>query len=115
MHLVYAWFFFSLWSHAASDHALCTTSATSLRESPRASARETWRVGKYMPLLKLSMVNGWYKVRDLDNDEHWVASQNVTHKWSCVVIKSPIAGLRSGPGPEFGTSPIPFADKYTAF
>lgn len=68
-----------------------------------------------MPFQKLKANKGWFRVKDVDGDIHWVFSQLVTEKFKCAVVKAKTANLRTGPGLNHGKVPWGPAQKYYAF
>jgi SH3-like domain-containing protein len=101
---------------AQSNHSVCISANTAtLRDGPSSKANVTWQVGKYTPFLYLERKGNWLQVQDLDGEKAWVHSSSVTQKWSCVIVRTSTASLRTGPGKDFALSEIPFADKYTPF
>lgn len=68
-----------------------------------------------MPLLDIEQKGGWYKVKDLDGEIHWVYSTLVSRSHQCLVIKSSRASLRTGPGSKYPNAKLRSADKYTPF
>ncbi|MDZ4660299.1 MAG: hypothetical protein SGJ18_01635 [Pseudomonadota bacterium] len=93
--------------------ALCVSASKAvLRSGPGTQFRETWSVGKFMPLKFKSKRGSWFEVSDLDGKSHWVFSGVVTEDFSCVAVKVPYVVLRQGPGE--GSLPAAFkiADKY---
>jgi len=95
-------------------YGLCVRSNTAnLRAGPGTEFATTWQVQKYMPLKKIKKNKDWYKVGDLDGDEHWIFSKIVTETFKCAVIKVKLANIRSGPGKNF--KKIHSFAKYTAF
>jgi SH3-like domain-containing protein len=101
---------------AAPAQALCVSAfQTRLRAEPSSSAKITWVVGRYMPLVEVERRGGWIKVRDVDGDSHWVPSGDVSGRERCVVVKVQFAGLRTGPGATQPLAEIQAVDRYTAF
>lgn len=97
-------------------YGLCVSAYQArLRAEPSASAKVTWVVGRYMPLLELDRKGSWYKVRDQDGDVHWVSVGEVTGRERCVVVKVRRAELRSGPGVRQPLADLQTVDRYTAF
>ncbi len=97
--------------------ALCVNvKKANLRAGPSTKRQITWEVFKYMPLRKIQQKGSWIKVRDFENDEHWVFKSLVTSKYKCAVVKTKKANLRTGPGANFKKpDDLPSVDKYTVF
>jgi len=96
--------------------ALCVTSSeANLRNGPGTRYGVTWRVFTNMPLKKIAQRGSWYKVADIDGDQHWIHRKLVSSKLHCGVVKTSRANVRTGPGthyPQLDWSP---ARKYYAF
>ena len=108
---------FSIFLFTNFAYALCTNGAkVTLHKGPGSNFPRSWVVTKYMPLQELERKDHWIKVKDMDGDVHWVGATQVTNKYRCVVIKSSVAQLRSGAGPQFpAPSLMMTADRYTPF
>lgn len=74
-----------------------------------------WEVIRYTPLEKLSKQKGWYRVKDVDGEIHWVREDLVTTRFQCAVVKEEFASLRSGPGTKYPKVGAQRADKYMSF
>ncbi len=97
-------------------HALCVSAQeANLRKGPGTKYEKTWAVFKYMPFKKVSKKGSWYKVRDVDGDEHWIYKKLVTDKFKCAVVKVDKANVRSGPGDQFSKIALSPALKYDVF
>ena len=97
-------------------HGLCIkTNKANLRKGPGSHYPKTWTVGLYTPLIKLEKRNGWYKVKDVDGEVHWVYHTLTTHSYSCLTVRSEIANLRTGPGSRFPRPDFKRVDRYTSF
>ena len=82
-----------------SAFALCVSnSEANLRRGPGTKYEKTWEVFKFMPFKKLSKRDGWYRVKDLDGDIHWIHAKLVTDKYKCAVVSNKKANVRTGPG-----------------
>ncbi len=99
------------------SYALCVSvSDANLRAGPGTKYDPpTWQVFKYMPFKKVSKKGNWYKVKDVDNDTHWIYSKLITSKYKCAVVKSDKANIRTGPGTKFDKSALSPALKYDSF
>ena len=96
--------------------ALCVNSDNvSLRAKPDANAKVSWTVGRNMPLLQVDRKGAWIQVRDFEGEQHWIHARNVNTRIECVVVRSSIANLRSGPGSQFGQTDLGFVKKYATF
>jgi len=96
--------------------ALCVkVPLANLRSGPDTKHEKTWHVFKYMPFKKLAKKNSWYKVQDVDGDEHWIFSKLVTSKFNCAVVKVDKVNIRSGPGTNFGKEEFSPAIKYDSY
>ena len=114
-HNIVAFTFVLIFSLQAN--ALCVdVKKANLRAGPSTKKQITWEVFRYRPLRKVKKQGSWYKVRDFENDEHWVHKKLVTTKFKCAVVKVKKANLRTGPGSKFKKpSDLPSVDKYTVF
>jgi len=86
-----------------------------LRKGPGTEHDKSWEVYKYMPLKQISQQGDWYQVSDLDGDKHWIFRNLLTEKIKCAVVKVNKANIRSGPGTNFGKTPLDQVEKYYAF
>lgn len=85
-----------------TTYGLCVkTEKANLRKGPGTSYEVSWLTFKYMPLVKIAQKGKWFKVRDFENDTHWVHKSVVTDKFKCAVVKQKVANLRTGPGTKF--------------
>jgi SH3-like domain-containing protein len=87
----------------------------SLRKGPGKEFGVSWAVPKYMPLLKIDKKGAWFKVQDLEGENHWVSATSVSKKTMCAVVKTKTAKLRQGPGPEHPLAELSSVDRYTPF
>ncbi len=107
---------FGLLVIVSRSHALCVSvSEANLRSGPGTTHGKTWEVFKYMPFDKLSEKEGWYKVKDVDGDMHWIYANLVTEKFRCAVVKVDKANVRSGPGTNYSETALSPALKYDSF
>lgn len=88
---------------------------TKLRSAPSRSAKVTWVVGKFMPLVALEKKGQWSKVRDLDGEIHWVETRDLSTKYQCVVVKVGASVLRKGPATSEPKASAGLAERYMAF
>jgi len=96
--------------------ALCVNvPEANLRKGPGTNHEKSWEVFKYMPFQKIGEKGGWYHVRDVDGDEHWIYSKLVTHGNRCAVVKVETANVRTGPGTNHETLPLSPVEKYYCF
>ena len=101
---------------SSSAKALCVVAeVANLRAGPGTNFKVSWVVGKYMPLLKVGSSKGWYKVVDLEGQEHWVFPGLVSQRTKCVAVKRSKVSLRTGPGNKFPKAAYVYADRYTPF
>ncbi len=90
-------------------------SEANLRQGPGTNYPKSWEVFKYMPLEKVGAKGGWYHMKDLDGDKHWVYSKLVTNSMQCGVVKVETANVRTGPGTNYDSSPLSPVEKYYSF
>ncbi len=96
--------------------ALCVNSQeANVRQGPGTNFKKTWEVFKYMPFKKVSKKGAWYKVKDVDNDIHWIYGKLITTSFKCAVVKVDKANIRSGPGLNFDKKAASPALKYDSF
>lgn len=96
--------------------ALCVTSSgTNMREGPGTNYPITWQVSRFTPLLEVERKGGWYKVRDMDGDVHWIYRTLVTNSIQCLSIRASAASLRTGPGTQHSYAELPSVGKYYPF
>jgi SH3-like domain-containing protein len=86
-----------------------------LRKGPGTQHEKSWQVYKYMPLKQLEQAEDWVQVEDVDGDKHWVFGKLLSDKYQCAVVKVNKATVRSGPGINFGKTPLGLVEKYYAF
>ena len=99
-----------------TSYALCVSGwSANLRKGPGTNYPVTWNVSKYTPLVKVGSKGGWYEVRDMDGEKHWVYRSVVTSGFKCLSIKTTRARLRSGPGTNYPTTSYQNAERYDAF
>lgn len=103
-------------SFSTKLEALCVNvSEANLRYGPSTKHKKTWKVYKYMPFRELKSQGGWYRVRDVDSDIHWIYGKLVSDKFMCAVVKVKKANLRTGPGTKYSKAKWGPAEKYYAF
>lgn len=101
-------------SHSAA--ALCIKAAgTNLRKGPGTKFPISWQVTRFTPLLDVGRKGGWYKVRDLDGEIHWVYKTLVSQNVQCLAVRATIASLRTGPGTQHPYADLPSVGKYYPF
>ncbi len=105
----------SLSAQAFANPLCVSVDRANLRAGPGQNFKITWTVGKYMPFWQIGGKGQWLKVRDLDGEEHWIASSVITSRMSCVVVKTKFANLRRAPSGSAQQADIPIADRYTPF
>lgn len=86
-----------------------------LRQGPGTNFEKSWEVFKYMPLRKIGQKGSWYRMKDVDGDEHWVYSKLVTNGIRCAVVQVETANVRTGPGTNYESSPLSPVEKYYSF
>ncbi len=107
---------FLLYLPQAQALGLCVKSTKAfLRAGPGTSHKVTWTVGRYMPFLRVDTKGNWSKVKDVDNQVHWIYTGILTQGFKCLVIKARKANLRTQPGGRFPRANYRAADKYEAF
>lgn len=102
---------------SAIAQAYCVNKAgVRLRKTASIKAPVSWKVPRFMPLQGTGKrQSGWLEVKDVDNQVHWVQSNEVSSKPTCVVVRVNMSRLRQGPGKTFQASPLGLADRYMAF
>ncbi|NOZ25768.1 MAG: hypothetical protein GXO94_06750 [Nitrospirae bacterium] len=99
-----------------SVSALCVSAPeANLRGGPGTKYEKRWLVFRYTALKKIAKRKGWYKVRDVDGDVHWIYGRLVTDRFRCAVVKVEKANVRTGPGTRFKKSSMSPAIKYDSF
>jgi len=106
-----------LWlSFPLANFALCVVEEnTHLREGPGTKFPVSFEVIRYTPLKKVKKKDGWYEVKDVDGQAHWIREDLVTTNFKCVTIKDEFANLRKGPGIKYPLAPGKRGDKYLSF
>ncbi|MDH4248770.1 MAG: SH3 domain-containing protein, partial [Deltaproteobacteria bacterium] len=70
--------FAAMGPNAAWAQNLCVTaSRANLRAGPGKEHRITWEVNRNMPLIQVERQGEWIKVRDVDDEFHWISDQMV--------------------------------------
>lgn len=77
-------------------------SAANLRAAPGMSGEVLWQLGRGYPLEVLERQGNWFKVRDFEGDQGWVAA-STTSTQPYHVVRARSARLRAGPGDEHPT------------
>lgn len=104
--------FMSLAAYAGDP--VCARDYTVLRKNPGANAAISWRVTKYMPLMRQSeRKNGYVRVEDLEGESHWAKNSDLTNKFRCVVVKTNVAVLRKEPSTSAQPADLKTVDRYT--
>ena len=108
--------FLVLAGFSSYSYALCVSvPEANLRSGPGLKNKKTWEVFKYMPFKKVSAKGDWYKVKDVDGDNHWIHKKLVTEKYKCAVVKVDRANVRRGAGLNYSKSALSPALKYDSF
>ena len=84
-----------------------------LRAGPGKRYKKTWTVGKYTPLILVKYRRGWYKVKDMDGQIHWIYSGLASQKTKCMSVKVRKANIRKGPGINHAQVAYKSVDRYT--
>lgn len=93
---------------------ICVTgSQANLRAGPGKNHRISWEVKRYMPLVRVSRLGDWIKVRDVDGDIHWIFVELVSRKVRCVTVKNSRARIRKKPSTKAKTWRM--VEKYSSF
>ncbi|MDF1615393.1 SH3 domain-containing protein [Desulfurivibrio dismutans] len=71
-----------------------------MRSGPGTNHSILWELGKGYPLMIIGRQDNWLKVRDFEGDEGWVY-QPLVGRTPYLVVKVPIANIRSGPGTRY--------------
>lgn len=105
--------FVSFSAHAGDP--VCAKSYITLRKGPGDKNPVSWKVAKYMPFMRVERKSGWSKVQDLEGEEHWAKSSDLTTAIRCVVVKTNVAVLRKEAKSDAPPIEIKTADRYTPF
>ena len=99
------------------SYGLCVKAKkANLRSGPGTQFEISWQTFQYMPLREISRKGSWIRVKDFENDAHWIHKSVVTKDYKCAVIKKKIANLRTGPGTKYSqASDIPKVEQYATF
>lgn len=100
---------------AQTAEPVCTASKSTLRKGPAANTAVSWKVSRYMPFMKVDRKGQFSKVKDLEGEEHWVKTSELTNKFRCVVVKTNVATLRKEPSTNAQPMDIKTVDRYTPF
>ncbi len=66
-----------------------------------------------MPFVRLESKSGWSRLKDMDGEEHWLWSKDLSTAVSCIVVKSQVAALRVEAFRQFTTRGAAHFDRYT--
>jgi SH3-like domain-containing protein len=111
--LVLALILIGSWSRA--EPVCIKTAKANLRTGPAAKFPVSWKVGQFMPLIRVNQKGTWSQVKDLDGETHWVATSCLTNRFSCLVIKAKSAKLMTGPSHSAPPAELGSVDRYTSF
>ena len=106
---------FSVTARAQTAEPVCAAAKATLRKGPSASNPVSWKVSRYMPFMKVDRKGQWSKVKDIEGEEHWVKTSELTNKFRCVVVKTNVATLRKEPSTTAQTMDLKTVDRYTPF
>lgn len=107
---------FSLLFHFHTVFAACVVhNDVELKSKADGKGKVSLIVGLYTPLIEIQRKGAWIQVSDVDGVDHWIHARYLNRKVNCLIVRSSIAQLRTGPGKEFPTTPLSFAKKYTTF
>ena len=101
-----------------NSYGLCVKVPTAnIRSGPGKNYEKVWQVYLYMPLKKVgvSLSGDWYAVRDVDGDVNWIYKSLVTNEYTCAVVKSDKANVRTGPGTTYKKKFSEPATQYESF
>ncbi|MFP5467028.1 MAG: SH3 domain-containing protein [Gammaproteobacteria bacterium] len=73
------------------------TGTLNMREAPGTGSPVMWKLSRGYPLKVVQRKGSWFKVRDFEGDDGWVA-RSLTSRTPHHVVKSKVANLRAGPG-----------------
>lgn len=73
------------------------TGTLNMREAPDTGSPVMWQLSRGYPLKVVQRKGNWFKVRDFEGDDGWVA-RSLTSRTPHHVVKSKVANLRAGPG-----------------
>lgn len=104
-------FTFQLWA----AEPVCAKGQTTLHKGPSSKEAISWKVGKYMPFLKLSTKKGWAKLQDLEGVVHYARATELSSRTRCVVVKTNVAGLHREPSSKAPAADFKTVDRFTPF
>lgn len=113
--LAAAWIAVGVSFGAQASEPVCAKANATLRKGPGTNHPVSWKVARYMPFLKTDRKGQWSKVEDLENEEHWIKTSDLTNKFRCIVVKTNIATLRKEPSTTAQALDLKSVDKYTPF
>lgn len=90
---------------------VCAKGYISLRKKPGGPI--SWKVATHMPFVRLENKNGWSRVKDLDGEEHWAQTKDLTKDINCVVVKAQVATLRESPSGNAPPAELKTVDRFT--
>lgn len=106
-----------MFSALGQAQAYCVSKpGAKLYSQPTAKSPVSWRVPKFMPLFGTGKKQGQFReVNDVDGQLHWVKSNDISSRMSCIVVKTNTTTLRAGPGKKFEPAYLGVVDRYAAF
>ncbi len=104
-----------LGAQAWAGDPVCAKNYITLRKGPSDKTGVSWKVARFMPFMRIERKSGWSKVQDLDGEEHWARTSDLSLNVRCVVIKTNVATLRTEPRSDAAPAEIKTVDRYTPF
>lgn len=68
-----------------------------------------------MPFFRVERRGSWAKLQDLEGEEHWAKTNEISNQIRCVVVKTNVAVLRKEPSNNAPTLEFKTVDRYTPF
>lgn len=106
----------ALWgAHAFAADPVCAKDYITLRKGPGNQHPISWKVARNMPFLRLERRGPWVRLQDLEGEEHWGRTSELSGQIRCVVVKTNVATLRKEPSNSAATLDFKTVDRYTPF
>ena len=84
----------------AAERMAVKVNIANVRSGPGAGYQLLWQVEKYHPLLIEEKRGGWYRFKDFEGDQGWIADTLLDHT-PTVIVRVDRCNVRTGPGTDY--------------